>query len=36
MDISVFQFYRYIRYIRDLLADILEKDINRPKIDQNS
>ena len=36
MDISVLQFYRYIIYIRDILADILDKDINRPKIDQNS
>ena len=24
------------RYIRDILTDILEKNINRPKIDQNS
>ena len=35
MDISVFQFYGYIGYIRDILTDILEKNIDKPKIDQN-
>ena len=32
-DISVLQFYGYIR---DISADILEKNIDKPKIDQNS
>ena len=31
-DISVLQFYGYIGYIS---ADILEKNIDKPKIDQN-
>ena len=35
-DISVLQFYKYIKYIKDILIDILEKKIGRPKIDQNS
>ena len=34
-DISVLRFYRYIEYIRDILTDILEKKIDKPKIDQN-
>ena len=35
-DISVLQFYRYIGYIGDISADILEKNIDKLKIDQNS
>ena len=31
-DISVLQFYEYIK---DILADILKKNIDKPKIDQN-
>ena len=31
-DISVLRFYEYII---DILADILEKNIDKPKIDQN-
>ena len=31
-DISVFRFYGYIG---DILMDILEKNIDKPKIDQN-
>ena len=34
-DISVLQFYGYIRYIGDISADILEKNIDKLKIDQN-
>ena len=34
-DISVLRFYRYIEYIGDILTDILEKKIDKPKIDQN-
>ena len=34
-DISVLRLYGYIGYIRDISADILEKNINKPKIDQN-
>ena len=28
-------YQRYIGYIRDILTDILEKNIDKPKIDQN-
>ena len=35
MDISVLLFYGYIEYIEDISTDILEKNINKPKIDQN-
>ena len=34
-DISILRFYGYIRYIEDISADILEKNIDKPKIDQN-
>ena len=37
-DISVLRFYGYIGYIgdiSDISADILEKNIDKPKIDQN-
>ena len=34
-DISILWFYGYIRYIEDISADILEKNIDKPKIDQN-
>ena len=33
-NISVLPFYRYIGYIRDILAYILTQNINEPKIDQ--
>ena len=33
IDILILQFYRYIRYIEDILVDILEKKFGRPKID---
>ena len=35
-DISVLWFYEYIWYIRDILVDILGKNIDKLKIDQNS
>ena len=35
MDISVLLFYGYIKYIGDILADILEKNIDKPKIYKN-
>ena len=35
-DISVFRFYGYIKYIEDISADILEKNIDRLKIVKNS
>ena len=35
-DISVFRFYGYIGYIRDISVDILKKNIDGLKIDQNS
>ena len=34
-DISVLQFYGYIGYIEDKSVDILEKNIDKHKIDQN-
>ena len=34
-DISVLRFYGYIGYIIDILTDILEKNIDKPKINQN-
>ena len=38
MDILMFRFYEYIRYIGDILMDILKKYIyiNGLKIDENS
>ena len=35
-DISVLRFYEYIGYIRDISADILEKNIGRLTIVKNS
>ena len=35
-DILIFRFYRYIGYIGDILVDILGKNIDKLKIDQNS
>ena len=35
-DILTFRFYGYIRYIIDILVDILKKNIDGLKIDQNS
>ena len=34
-DISILRFYGYIGYIGDIWANILEKNIDKPKIDQN-